>query len=88
MTRAEILVEIEAEIARLIEVRRIMVESARAQRKIHAVTKKTVAAATKKSPPKAVRKKHNLSPEGRRRIALGQKRRWARQRAAQKKARK
>jgi len=86
MTRAEILVEIEAEIARLVEVRRIMVESAKAQRKIHSVTKKTVAAATKKLPPKAARKKHRLTPEGRRRIALGQKKRWARQRAAQKKA--
>jgi len=88
MTRAEILIEIEAEIARLVEVRRIMVESVRAQKKIHSVMKKTVAAATKKSPRRAARKKHRLTPEGRRRIAVGQKKRWARQRAAQKNARK
>jgi nicotinate-nucleotide pyrophosphorylase len=88
MTRAEILIEIEGEIARLVEVRRILVESAKALKKIHSTTRKTVAAATKKtraqvSDRKSAGRKRTLSPEGRRRIALGQKKRWARLRAAQ-----
>ena len=92
MTRAEILLEIEGEIARLVEVRRIMAESAKALKKIDAVTKKTVAAEKKRPQAKAGRKsagkKRKLSAEGRRRIVLGQKRRWAREHAAQRQARK
>ena len=82
--------EIENEIARLLEVRRVLAKSAKGLKKIDSATKKTIAAAAKKPQAKAAAgksagKNRRLSPEGRRRIALGQKKRWARQRAAQKK---
>jgi hypothetical protein len=51
-------------------------------RKVVAVPKKVVAVARAAKPAK--KKKRNLSPEGRARIAEAVKRRWAAQKAAQK----
>ncbi|HVJ07395.1 MAG TPA: hypothetical protein VM554_03365 [Acidisarcina sp.] len=96
MTRAEILIEIEGEIAKLVQVRRMLVESGRGLRKIDSLTRRalashgkvrgtaTNAAANRSKSASSIPAKRVLSAEGRRRIALAQKKRWARQRRAQK----
>jgi hypothetical protein len=89
MTRAEILIEVEGALTRLLEVRRLLSESAKSLRKIERISQRAVASAIKKSTrgsatTKIAKKKRQLSAEGRRRIILGQKKRWARQRARKK----
>jgi hypothetical protein len=85
MTRREILIEVEKELARLLQVRRLLSESAESLRKIERITVRMVTAASQGSlkastKAKTAKKKRQLSAEGRRRIILGQKRRWALQR--------
>jgi hypothetical protein len=77
MTLQEILVQIDAEIVRLQEVRALLgatdVQTARRGRpKLNADVPKL---------SKARKKKRNLTPEGRARIAEAVKRRWAKQKA-------
>ena len=69
---AEILTQIDREIAQLQQARALLGGSSKAS------TKKVAVPATKKGG----KKKRNLTPEGRKRIADAVKRRWARQKAA------
>jgi hypothetical protein len=69
---AEILVHIDREIAQLQQARALLSGSA------GATAKKSSISAVKKT----ARKKRNLTPEGRKRIAEAVKRRWAKQRKA------
>lgn len=69
---AEILSQIDREIAQLQNARAVLAGNA-------ASTKKAAAPAPKKAGRK---KKRNLTPEGRKRIAEAVKRRWAKQKAA------
>jgi hypothetical protein len=71
-----ILDQIEAEIARLTKVRALLAGTGKAVTALHKVDGKATA-------PKKHRK-HNLSPEARKRIADAQRRRWAAQRAKSK----
>lgn len=75
MTIASILSEIDAEIARLTEVRKLLAGSGAGS----AASRKPAAGARKQ------RKARVLSPEARKRIADAQRRRWAAQRAKNKK---
>ena len=89
MTRDEILIEVEHELARLLQVRRLLTESAKSLKKIERITGPKLAAANKNSlkdsaSAKTAKKKRQLSAEGRHRIILGQKKRRARQRAEEK----
>lgn len=68
---SEILVQIDREIAQLQHARSLL------SGKAASATKKTTAPAAKKS-----KKKRNLTPEGRKRIAEAVKRRWAEQKKA------
>ena len=70
---SEILVQIDREIAQLQHARSLLGGGA------PAVTKRPVGRPPKKA---AVKKKRNLTPEGRRRIAEAVKRRWAEQKKA------
>lgn len=70
-----ILAELDAEIARLTQVRKLLAGYGSAT-----VTTKIAAKATTKS----AKKRRNLSTEARKRIAEAQKRRWAAQRAKKK----
>ena len=70
---SEILVEIDLEIAQLQRARILL------SGKAAPATKKAVAAPAGKKPGK---KKRNLTPEGRKRIAEAVKRRWAEQKKA------
>lgn len=72
---SEILIQIDREIAQLEQARTLLGGTAAKP----APKKAAVAPATKKS---AKRKKRNLSPEGRKRIAEAVKRRWAEQKKA------
>lgn len=85
MTRQEILIEVESELARLLQVRRLLSESAKSLKKIDRITERAVALTIKNSlddrtTSKTPAKRHQLSAEGRRRIIQGQKKRWALQR--------
>ena len=76
MTRDEILIEVEHEFARLLQVRRLLTESAKSLKKIERITGPKLAAAIKSSlkdsaSAKPAKKKRQLSAEGRRRIILG-----------------
>jgi hypothetical protein len=89
MTRAEILTEVERELARLQQVRHPLTEIAKSQKRIERITGPRIAAAVKNlfndsASARTVKGKRHLSAEGRRRIILGQKKRWARQRAKKK----
>ncbi len=72
---AEILSQIDKEIAQLHHVRALLAGKAAA------TTKKTKAAPAAAKPAKK-KKKRNLSPEGRKRIAEAVKKRWAEQKKA------
>jgi hypothetical protein len=74
MTNESILSLIDAEIARLTQVRSLLAGIGKAAVK---VTK----GKAKKSPAKAAKKSRVLSPEARKRIADAQRRRWAAQKA-------
>jgi len=74
-----ILAEIDAEIARLRQVRALLAGSGKVTHKLNGLR------AGRTSAP---RKKRNLSPEARKRIADAQRRRWAAQRAQSKKSAK
>jgi hypothetical protein len=76
---AEVLSQIDAEIARLQQAKAILSAGDSATKPGRGRPKGSVAAA---APP--VRKKRNLSPEGRARIAEAVKRRWAAQKGKQK----
>lgn len=85
MDVSRILAEIDSEIARLQQARRALTGIAASG---------TVAAAPRRGRPKGstnkpkAKRKRNLSPEGRKRIAEAMKRRWAERRAATNKAKK
>jgi hypothetical protein len=79
---AEILVSIDQEIAQLQQARALLSGGAAPVAKRKAGRpRKTAAVATPAAKP-AKKKKRNLSPEGRKRIAEAVKRRWAAQKAA------
>lgn len=71
---AEILAQIDSEIAQLQQARALLMG------KVSTKPKKAAAAPAAKKPAK--KKKRNLSPEGRKRIAEAVKRRWAEQKKA------
>jgi hypothetical protein len=79
MTIELILAQIDAEIARLTQVRSLLADSGKVAPKAAAIERKT-----KKAPAKT-RKKRVLSPEARKRIADAQRNRWAAQKAKTKK---
>jgi len=72
---SEILVQIDHEIAQLAQARALLEGFA-------AKSKKVAAAPVAKKAVKKGKKKRNLSPEGRKRIAEAVKRRWAEQKKA------
>ena len=76
MSTDSILVQIDAEIARLTQARSLLAH-------IGEVTTKAIERKTKKSPAKVKtgRKTRTLSPEARKRIADAQRKRWAAQKA-------
>jgi len=76
MSIDSILLQIDAEIARLTQARSLLANIAE-------VTSKAIERKTKKSPAKVktARKTRVLSPEARKRIADAQRKRWAAQRA-------
>jgi hypothetical protein len=82
MALNDILAEIDAEIAHLQQAKSLLTGSAAPAAK-RGRPKKNAQAAPSAKPAK---KKRNLSPEGRARIAEAVKRRWAAQKAKQKKA--
>lgn len=79
---SEILASVDYEIAQLQKARAILVggSAPAGKREVGRPRKAAIVAAGKPS------KKRNLTPEGRKRIAEAVKRRWATQKAAQKKA--
>lgn len=77
MANESILALIDAEIARLTQVRSLLTGIGKAPIK---VTKST----SKKAPAKKARKRRVLSPEARKRIADAQRKRWAAQKAKNK----
>jgi len=74
MANDSIVALIDAEIARLTQVRSLLASSGK-------LSLKTTEPKTKKAGAGKVRKKRVLSPEARKRIADAQRRRWAAQRA-------
>ena len=87
MGRSEILVSVDREIALLKQVRALLSGAAAAPKTKAGRPRKTVPAVTPAAtkPAKKAgkrRKKRNLSPEGRKRIAEAVKRRWEAQRKA------
>jgi hypothetical protein len=80
---SEILASVDSEIALLQRVRALLGGAvAAAPRKTAGRPKKVVAAVAPVSAKPAKKKKRNLSPEGRKRIAEAVKRRWAAQKKA------
>lgn len=73
---SEIVEQIDREIAQLQQVRSLLAG------KPATSTRKSVAASTETKPGKKRKKKRNLTPEGRKRIAEAVKRRWAEQKKA------
>jgi hypothetical protein len=82
MAVSEILASIDREIAQLQKARALLagINTSAAKRKVGRPRKVTTLAVTAAKPAK--KKKRNLSPEGRKRIAEAVKRRWAAQRKA------
>ncbi len=76
MNFAKILSEIDQEIARLEQAKALLTGGATAKRRVGRPA--ATASTTPKSP--AGKKKRNISPEGRKRIAEAVKKRWERQR--------
>lgn len=76
---AEIIASVDREIALLEQARALLIGSSTGKRPVGR-PRKSAAQAVK---PKAEKKKRNLSPEGRKRIADAVKRRWAAQRKAE-----
>ncbi len=78
MTNQTIIDQIDAEIARLQQVRTLLLgttipaKRGRGENQLFALS----------SPSRSVKKKRNLTPEGRARIAAAVKKRWAKQKAA------
>jgi len=85
MALKDILAQLDAEIARLQQAKALLASSdgSTAPTTRRGRPKKITASP---APAKPVKKKRNLSPEGRARIAEAVKRRWASQKAKQKKA--
>lgn len=78
---AEILASVDYEIAQLQRARAILIGSAVPGKKSAGRSKKAAVAAVSPA-AKPAKKKRNLSPEGRKRIAEAVKRRWAAQKKA------
>lgn len=76
MTIDSILAQIDAEIARLTQVRSLLADSGKVATKV--TERKT------KTAPVKTRKKRMLSPDARKRIADAQRKRWAAQKAKSK----
>jgi len=79
---AEILVSIDQEIAKLQQARALLSGGAAPVAKRKAGRPRKTAAVAAPAAKPAKKKKRNLSPEGRKRIAEAVKRRWAAQKAA------
>ncbi len=80
MATDSILAQIDAEIAKLTQVRSLLANTGKVSAKLtERITKKAAAPAGVKAKAK---KRHVLSPEARKRIADAQKKRWAAQKAS------
>ncbi len=86
MTREEMAAAIDGEIDRLERVRALLQHSHSEKFALNGklVRSATAPSARAEKPPAGERPKRVLSPEARKRIALAQKRRWAKQKAAAK----
>jgi hypothetical protein len=86
MAISEILASIDSDIAKLQQARALLSggTAVAAKKKAGRPRKAATAPAVAKPAKKAAKKKRNLSPEGRKRIAEAVKKRWAAQRAAAK----
>lgn len=82
MGLAEILASIDREISTLQRARTLLADGTGSARKRGRPSKTAAVAKTLTSKPAKKRKKRNLSPEGRKRIAEAQKRRWEARRKA------
>lgn len=82
MSVKQILAELDREIAQLTKAHALLVGAVGPKK--HVGRPKKVAAAVAPVAKKAAKKKRNLSPEGRKRIADAVKKRWAAQRKAAK----
>ncbi len=81
MTNESIVALIDAEIAKLTQVRSLLASTGKvAAMATQSITKKTAKAA----PAKKAKKRRRLSPEARKRIADAQRKRWAAQKAKSK----
>jgi hypothetical protein len=78
MSVDSILAQIDAEIARLVQVRSLLASTTKVETKV-------TGRKTKKASATKVRKTRVLSPEARKRIADAQRKRWAAQKAKSKK---
>jgi hypothetical protein len=83
MANDTIVALIDAEIAKLTEVRSLLATTGKAAKAVERITKKAVKAApaAKAAPAKKGKKRRTLSPEARQRIAEAQRKRWAAQKA-------
>jgi len=79
---AQILSEIDREIAQLTKARALLMGDV-APKKSAGRPKKAIVAAAAPAAKKVAKKKRNLSPEGRQRIAEAVKKRWAKQKKAE-----
>jgi hypothetical protein len=85
MANDSIVAQIDAEIAKLTEVRSLLATTGKVAAKVAAhLTKKAAKAApaVKAAPARKGKKRRTLSPEARQRIADAQRKRWAAQKAA------
>jgi hypothetical protein len=76
MTNESIVALIDAEIAKLTQVRALLATTGKAVAMIEPLAKKAAKAA-KAAPAKKAKKRRVLSPEARERIAAAQRKRWA-----------
>jgi len=83
MANESIVALIDAEIAKLTEVRSLLATTGKAAKAVERITRKAgkAAPAAKAAPAKKGKKRRTLSPEARQRIAEAQRKRWAAQKA-------
>ena len=81
MTNESIVALIDAEIAKLTQVRALLATTGKVAALVAAPPTKKAAKAAKAAPAKKTKKRRTLSPEARKRIADAQRKRWAAQKA-------
>jgi hypothetical protein len=81
MATDSILAQIDAEIARLTQVRSLLASTGKVSVKVTERITKQTARKTKAAPVAKAKKRRVLSPEARQRIADAQRKRWAAQKA-------